>query len=148
MQKNTVWMALIATLTLIVLWYSGVFIYRYYNYIRLGAKAPAKEITWTVEPLTDEHYLLRGNYSFNAKNQVFKGSSVVEERGYWNRYSAEKGVEEFSQKKWNIWYNPSDPTYSSLQKNFPLKECVSAAIMWAIVFYFLWLGYYSTRFRT
>jgi len=148
MQKNTVWLALIATLTLIMLWYSGVFLYRYYNYIRLGAKAPAKEITWTVEPRTDEQFLLKANYSFNANNQVYTGNSVVEERGYWNRYSAEKGVEDFSKKKWNIWYNSNDPTHSSLQKNFPLKECVSAAIMWAIVFYFLWLGYYSTRFRT
>jgi hypothetical protein len=147
MQKNTAFLALIVTLTLIVFWYSGVFLYRYYNYIRLGAKAPTKEVTWTVDPRTDEQYLLKANYSFDANGQNFTGNTVLEERGYWNRYSAEKGVEEYSKKKWYVWYNPSDPTYSSLQKNFPLKECVSAAIMWAIVFYFVWLGYYAQRFR-
>lgn len=148
MQKQTVWLALIATLTLIVLWYSGVFIYRYYNYLKLSSRAPAKEITWTVEPRTDEQYLLKANYAFAVNGQTYTGTSTIEDRGYWNAYAAEKGVEEFSKKKWIIWYNSRDPSYSSLQKYFPLKECVSAAIMWAIVFYFLWLGYYSSRFRT
>lgn len=148
MQKQTVWLALVATLTLIVLWYSGIFLYRYYHYMRLSGKAPAKEMAWTVEPRTDEQYLLKANYSFVSNGQTFTGSSVIEDRGFWNEYAAQKGIEDVSKKKWIIWFNPSNPAHSSLQKNFPLKECVSAVIMWAIVFYFLWLGYYSSRFRT
>jgi hypothetical protein len=147
MHKNTTWLALLVTLSLIVLWYSGKFLYLYYDYTVLSARTPAVAMQWSVEPHTNEEYFLKADYVFKASDKEYKGESVLKDHGFWNNYAAQQAIGDYSKKKWGVWYNPRNPDHSSLQKNFPLKECVSAAIMWAIVFYFLWLGYYASRFR-
>lgn len=147
MQKNTVWLALIVTLTMIVLWYSGKFIYHYYEYMQLSSRAPATEMQWSITAKNNENYLPKANYTFTANGKTYHGSAILEDRGYWNEFAAKQAIQEFTNKKWGIWYNSSDPNISALQKHFPLKDAVSAAIMWTIVFYFVWLGYYSARFR-
>ena len=148
MHKNLIWQAFLLVILAASLWYSAIAVYKYYNYSHLEAKTAVSSIDWEIEEQSEEKYLIKGNYSFEFKGHSFSGTSDMTDMNYWNRWAAEQGVKEHSQKKWNVWFDPHDPHHSSLQKNFPIKECITAVFLWGLLLYFLWLGFYVARFKT
>lgn len=148
MHKNPIWLAFLACLVLIVLWFTGTAIYKIYLFERFDAYAEAQNVKWTVKEKSDEEFLLDAHYNFLVNGGEIKGDSLLTEASFWNAWAAEQMVKEYTNKKWIVWYSSKNPHYSTLQKNFPLKECISMGVLWALLFYFLWLGYYVAKYRT
>jgi hypothetical protein len=148
MHKNLLWQAFLVVVLITTLVYSGIAAYRYFNYSRLTAFAQASTLKWNIQELTDEEFIIEGDYTFGVNNKTYRGKTSWPREPYRNDYAAEKAIEEFSSQNWKIWYDPSNPDHSSLQKKFPLKESISAAFLWALFLYFLWLGYYVNKFKT
>lgn len=148
MHKNLIWQAFLLFILATSLWYSAIALYRYYNYSHLEARTTVSSINWEIEEQTEEKFIVKGNYSFEFKGRSYSGTAIPNDINYWNRWSAEQGVKELSSKKWQTWFDPQNPHHSSLQKNFPLKECITAIFMWGLLLYFLWLGFYVTKFKT
>ena len=148
MHKNLWWQAFLIAVFLIVLWYSGTALYRTYNYSRLTAKTTPTSIKWDVLELSDDEFVMEGNYTFEVKGKTFEGNTPLKNSIYKNRWAVEEDLPKMDKVKWGVWYNPSNPDYSSLQKKFPVKECLSAVFMWVLFLYFLWLGFYVSKFRT
>jgi hypothetical protein len=147
MHKNRVWQGFLAIVFISTLWYSGVAWYAYWHYTHLTASTTTSSVTEGIEEKSEEHYVLKASYQYKVQGQLYAGSFVFNDEPYRNRWSAEQAVHERSQKEWTVWFDPEDPYYSSLQKNFPFKECVSAIFLWGLLLYFLWLGFYVSRFR-
>jgi hypothetical protein len=148
MHKNIFWQAFLIVIFLIVLWYTGVALYRYYTYSRLTSFTQAIQIEWTVRERASDEYVLEASYLFEANGTSQKGKMDLKHEIYRNRWAAEQMIPQYTKRNWTVWYDPSQPNHSSLQKSFPLKESISAGFLWILFFYFLWLGFYVAKYKT
>ena len=115
-----------------------------YTYRVLTAQTKAQSVQWAVVELSDERYVLQGNYIFRVDGIEHAGSTTFD-HPYRNAWAANKAMPEYANKQWEVWYSPKNLLYSSLQKNFPLKECVSAIILWGLLVYFIGLKLYCSK---
>lgn len=148
MHKNPIWLIFLASVGILVMWFSGALLYKLYNYSVLTASTQTVELQWSVKEISDESYILEARYSYVVKGEKKRGAASLYDMPYWNAWAAEKAIAEFSSKPWKVWYSPSNSDYSTLQKKFPLKECISTGVLWLLFIYFTWLGFYVARYHT
>lgn len=155
MHNNPVFLTFLAFLGLIVIGYGAVALYKYYRYTILTASAPAVIEKWSIEAdlrqwpmnlLFEDAYRVQADYSFVTDQIKYEGKTIFREK-YRNTWAAEQSQKKMEQENWIVWYQPGNAHYSTLQKNFPLKECVSAGVLAALLLYFIWLGSYVTKYR-
>lgn len=146
MHKNWIWRAFLSVVFVVTLWYTGDAWYRYYAYSHLNAKTTADAVDWTIEKHSEDAYSLTASYRFTIGKTSYSGRTSFA-KNYRNRWAAEQAVAEYSSSPWDVWYGKENPNHSSLQKSFPVKECVSAVVLWALLLYFLWLGFYVSKFK-
>lgn len=148
MHKNLLWQAFLTVVLLVALGYSGIALYHYYAYARLTVHTTSiTSMQWQIQEKADDEYILKTDYVFNVGEQAFQGSTLWPREPYRNRYAAEQIIKARSGEHWQVWYDEKDPRHSSLEKHFPLKECLSAIFLWGLLFYFVWLGYYVAKFK-
>lgn len=141
MHKNRFWLAFLAVVLLCSAWYTGKALYYYYNYKQLSEQTTPTSLEWRVVAHSDEDFTLDTDYTFKVHNEVFAGTTSWE-RSYLSEWAAHQEIQELSHQVWKVWYSSKNPHISSLQKNFPFKESISALLLWGLFLYFLWLGYY------
>jgi hypothetical protein len=147
-HKNVFWRAFLLVVTLTTLIYSGIATYRYHAYLSLSAKQPLTgPISWDVEEKSSEDFILISNYTYQVNGLSYSGETKWSDTPYRNGWAAQQAIEVSAKESFTVWYDPSDPSYSSLQKHFPLKECVYAVFLWGLLLYFVWLGYYAGSYR-
>lgn len=154
-HRNSLFSGFLVVLAIAALAYSVIALYKYYNYIRLNDEATPSSIEWSVHvekkiwPFNlfwDDTYRIQGDYNFEAEDKMWHGTTQFKEK-YLNEWAAKKAIEANKEKSRRIWYNGNKKNHSTLQKKFPLKECVSAGVLWALFLYFLWLGFYVANYR-
>ncbi len=148
MHSNRIWWIFLSFLVAVTCWKSGEAIYRLYGYYRLTAHTQAEVTNWSVEKLSEERFLVKADYRFKAKGQLFAADYIFPFPSSLNSWAAEKAIQKMSAEKYQVWYSARNPLVSALQKNFPLKECLIAALMAALLLYFIWLGYYVASYGT
>lgn len=146
MHKNIFWQFFLFIVGACTVWYSVVAWHAYYRYSHLTAYTVPSAMSWEVEEKSEEHYLLKAFYRFNFQGKSFTGTSVLTDEAYRNLWGAQKALPEYAAKEWRVWFDSHNPDYSSLQKKFPIKECLSAIFLWGLLLYFLWLGFYVAKF--
>lgn len=142
MHQNRIWQAFLIIITLVVLWFSMMTLHKVYKYIKLSAHTPAQEVFWSIKEVSDERFLIEGHYTFLVNKKKIQGVSLLSDSLFRHSWAAEQAIPEYIKKEWMVWYSPRDLEYSSLQKNFPLKECISMVLLWGVLAYFIGLGYY------
>lgn len=147
MHNNFIWRAFLTLAFLVAVWFTIVAIYRYHNYSSLQAQTLASEIQGQIIEESSESYTLTATYRYEVGHQIFTGTSLWNDTNYRNQWAAEQDLKEFSARKWKVWYDPHHPEYSSLQKKFPLKECISSIVLWGLLLYFLGLGFYVGKLK-
>jgi hypothetical protein len=148
MHKNLLWQSLLLLVAATALVYTSIALYRTYSYSRLKETTFPLAIDWKVQEQDTDEYLLEASYQFTYGGKQYTGVAILEDDYYLNPWAAEKAIKENKTKTWTIWFNPNDPSYSSLQKKMPIKQWASAAILWILCFYFLGLGYYVSKYKT
>lgn len=145
MQKSIwVFIIFIIVITIIILGYLSVAIFKYYGYNRLKAETSAVNISFSVTPLNDEKFFLKGNYQYRVKDVLYSGETTFS-TAYRNPYAAEEAMKEISKNYRTVWYDPNQPSFSSLEKIYPTKQIVYAFILFALWNYFIWGGYFYTK---
>jgi hypothetical protein len=142
MHSNRYWLILLTCLAAAVCWKSGEALYRLFSYYRLTAHTQGRVTGWSVVPLSEEFYLLQAHYRFRVGEKEFEGDNRFQDDPYLNAWSAEKDIKKKELTEVQVWYSSRNPLISTLQKKFPLKECLSASALWILFLYFIWLGYY------
>lgn len=142
MHKNLLWLTFLGSIIVVTLWFCGIAALELYKYSMLKNQAPVKTIFWTVKTIDEDLYHPHAEYSYLVKEKEYKTEETVKNLYYRNKSAAEEGVENLNQKQWEVWYDPKYPSYSSLDKSFPLKETLSAGVLIGVTLYFLGLGYY------
>lgn len=144
-HNNRYYLAFMLILGFVVCGYTGTALWRWYGYISLSKQAKVETVEWSIVERGSSSYVMNGKYRFDLQGTKFEGETDFSDDNYLNGWSAEQGLKNYQAKSWNVWYQPSNPHYSSLQKKFPLKECLSAVVMWGLWFYFFWLGVYVAQ---
>jgi hypothetical protein len=148
MHRNPYYLALLLTIVGAALFFGGKAGYKYYKYSVLTAQAPLKKVDWSIQEVSDEEFFVKADYLFEVNGVEFPNETVFKTK-HLNHWAAEQALEEMKTYKNNkVWYQPGNEHHSTLQKNFPLKECVSAAALLALLLYFVWLGIYVVNYRT
>lgn len=140
-----IWVVVFAPFVLAALWFSWVAGRELYTYSVLTTHVKAQNVNWSVVELSDERYVLRADYLFRVDGDEHTGFTVFERMPYRNAWAANKAISGHSDKQWEVWYSPRNLLYSSLQKNFPFKECISAGILWGLLIYFIGLKMYCAK---
>ncbi|KAF3362686.1 hypothetical protein PHSC3_000926 [Chlamydiales bacterium STE3] len=138
--------ALLIIITCIVLAFVGKAVYGVHRFNRLKESAPLESISWTVKPESDERYRLFAIYHFKVDDQQYQGTTLLSGAPFRNAWAAEQAKKELAPQYRTVWYDPADPHFSSIEKNFPTKNVAYAAILFALLNYFVWGGYFYTKY--
>lgn len=128
-----------------VLWMGGEFFYGLYDYFRLSASAPAILDQWDVTEEKKGEFSIRVAYRFEWKKEAIRGVYTFKKPVYHNPYVANDQTKEWQAKSWVIWFDPSQPTFNSLQRDFPLRQGIKLFFCLAILLYFVFLKGYVRR---
>lgn len=147
MHKNRIWLAFLVALTVVTAGYCVKALYNLYQYAVLTEQTPAQNVHWGITPLSDDQFLVKANYEFSVGGRVYPGETDFKDVVYMNPWAAEQAMPQYSYKLWQVWYQNDKFQHSTLQKKFPAKECYSAGAMVILLLYFVWLGFYVTRYQ-
>lgn len=145
MHKNIYWLLFLAALGICVLYYTVEAYGKIYNYSRLKAFTQASSVHAKLQVLSDDEDAVWLDYEFKAGKVTVKGSGEVAILP--NTPVAQREMEEYEKKEWTVWFDPQDLAFSSLKKEFPYKEFISAIVLWIIYLYFFCVGIYVKNRR-
>lgn len=140
---NKLWCLLVLISGGIALWFSVMALWGAWKYIELDAKAAAKINGMQVEEKGSSCFILRAQYSYKANQKLYSGETRFSNPCYLNRAHAEDDLKKMQGFSWEVWYKNSDPSISSLQRNFPFKTCIYAILTLGVFIYFFILRYFT-----
>ena len=147
MHKNSAWLCFLAFIFVITFTYTGKTLIQSYHYLQLSSETEASATAWSIHKEADDEFIPLAKYTFQVRDNFYDGETLLIEETTNNPWAAEESLKPLAAKKHHVWYSPKDPAISSLQKKFPLKECIYAGILWAISIYFFWLGVYVAKLQ-
>lgn len=131
------WKVLVGIAMAIAIAFSGLAAYQIFRYARLGTSAPAKVTDWGVKELSSSQFGVEVCFEFEAAGKSFRGKTLFDSPVYLNPFSAEEAIKSLKKEAFAVWFQSSDPSMCSLQKEFPLKSLVNALVTLGVVFYFI-----------
>ena len=141
-----VFLLLIAVTTLV---YTGIAGYKVLKHLRYGQGVSAVVDRLVVKKHGDSQYSLYAFYRYSVDGAEYSGEGLITDTRFRNTWAVQHAKAEFEksiqQKPLTVWVYAGVPSQSVVQRSFPLKECISAGLLIALVGYFLWLGYYVAR---
>ena len=144
MHRNPLWLVFISIVILAGMGYTAYAVVKVWQYVRLDTKTISQEIQWTIVSLKEDAFIPLAHYFFNVDGKNYKGQTRWQEI-YLNEWTAREAVSRLKQSPPPVWFDSSSPEISSLQKIFPIKECIYTALLWMLGSYFFFLGYYVTH---
>lgn len=138
MQK--LWICLLIITALVTVGFSIKTSLQLQEYFSLDRKTEALSTQWKILEKDEASFALQVSYSFLAPEKgPFQGTLQLPKPYFLNLPSAERAMKEFSQKRWDVHYSQDNPSVSSLQKNFPFKDCIQSLLTLGVFVYFLFL---------
>jgi hypothetical protein len=128
--------ALLAGIGLIVLYFSVQLSSQLFVYLSLRERTPVRIERWEVEEVKG-NFALAAHYSFVADNKTFSGACRLRPPYYWNEAAAIAALKNRAKEGWTAWYDPSNPSRSSLEKGFPSGLLIRTLICYGVLIYFL-----------
>lgn len=147
MRSNSYWYVFLGLIGIIVLGYSGFTLMKIKDYVSLSQSADPLSIHWSFSQRAEDNYVLQVHYEFEWHGQRYQGN-MDEVDHHLNRWSLQEAIDRANKRRFTVWFNPYYPEKSTLFKNFPLKNSIYSAILWLVLFYFVWLGYSMNRYKT
>lgn len=96
----------------------------------LRAQAKARISQWEIEE-RDGIFEVQANYLFGEGEGVWRFK-----RQYESQAAAFSALKEMAKREWVVWYAPSDPSRSALEKEFPFNLLFRMAICYGVAIYF------------
>lgn len=143
---SNIWKVLLSVAFLSSLWTGGKFAYELYKYFEYDALGLADIEKWEVLSLSEDKYAVQVIYAFNTSKGKQHASYIFKNPYFKNPLSAKHNLEHWKGLNWQVWYQKRHPERSTLQRLFPFKAGIHAALSLGICFYFTYLFGYSRRF--
>lgn len=145
MKYKVSWIAIIFLPILIFFLISFMTIKDIYTYFLLNQKTTGEFIGFDVIDSKNKCRALI-KYSFKINDKIFKSYSSTKDN-FLNHYTLQDYIKELPQENLTIWFNKKNPNISSIEKNFPIKNCIYLVVTLLIFAYFLVLKFYVYRFE-
>lgn len=139
------WLFFLFLLGLGTIGYTGWTAYKGWSYWQLSRQVAPSSLHWSSVKWEEGDFQVQGDYTFSYEGKDYQGSSFMPEH-YLNTWATQEAISRLSVQHPMIWFNPQDPANSTLQKRAPIKEFVSAAVLWTVCLYFVGLGRYVARY--
>lgn len=146
LHKNKIWLFFLALVFTFTLIYTVKTVSLLYYYASLSESIESSATAWSVQTVKDESIPL-AKYTFYVGGKLYEGETLFYHEASDNPWAIEEALKSLAAKEHKVWYSSKDPLYSSLQKKFPLKECIYTVILWGISIYFFWLGVYVAKLQ-
>lgn len=146
MHKNPYWLGFLTFIALVVVGYTAFAGVDFYRYWALSKKTEPVAVEWFVKELSPEAFIPVAHYRYKVAGHEYRGRTFFNKRPHLNRLAAEEAIKRLKLEQKRVWYRPDTPGRSTMQKNFPIKKAVYTAILWALLIYFIWLGYHVKKF--
>ena len=108
----------------------------YYQFLKLEAQTEATIEQFKVVKKSSSSYPIRGFYNFEFQGKTYQGSSLLLPPYHLNRLSAEKAISQLETKQWTVWFDPRNPSISTLEKALSVKKIIYALIALGVTVYF------------
>jgi len=105
------------------------------DYCSRSESAEARILRWEINEMKGK-YPIKGYYSFEVKGAAWSGSTRLGEPWHLNEPAAIASLQEMAKRKWAVWYDPANPSLSSLEKNFPYGLAARALTCYGVLAYF------------
>lgn len=115
---------------LVALIYTLFTLHKVYSWFTYSASTTPTSVALSVKQFSDEEFRIHARYQFLGETH----EETWETPTFKNSFAAEHEIKTLSPT--TVWYNPRDLSHSTLQKSFPLKQCIYSALLWAIGGYF------------
>lgn len=147
MHKNIMWLVLLVVVAGVALWFVGKASWQLYHYWRLNKWIAPQETTLSVQEF-DNDYAVVIKYSFEIGEQTYNKEEIVGNNVYRNPWIPQTFIDDLEHKSnWKVWYNSNNINDATINKIFPTRSVVYAAVVLGILAYFLILGYYVAHQR-
>ena len=110
-----------------------------WGYLRLEKKSIAKVEKWRVIKKGSSKFALKAHYCFENQGKTYHGKTIFSKPYHLNRLSAEKQIKNYTAQQWPVWYQPSHPEHSSIERLFPFKKCFYSLMVLGVFLYFVYL---------
>lgn len=141
MHKNRVWLLLLVAVAVVMLIFCGRAAADVYHYSRMSSKTLLSEISWEIRQ-RGRLFIPYAHYRFEIDGQVYSGEESLDRAWQRNQWSAEKEIEKLQSYRWSVWYDADRPDVSTLDRSFPWRSVVYAALLIGLCSYFIGLGFY------
>jgi hypothetical protein len=131
-----IWVVLLMISGLIALWFSGKALTEMWVYSRLDSATAAKTIRWDVREMGSSRFQIEATFYYEVKGLELENTTLFASHQYLNRYAAEQEIKGSADKAWNVWYQKNNPSFSSLEKEFPVKKSLHALLTIGVFVYF------------
>ena len=143
MHRNPLWLIFLGVIGCCIAGYTGFTFYKIFLYTIHSKEVDLKDVKWKAV-WQNGSFAVDATYHYSFQGRDIESHSQLQEK-LLNRWAADEKIASLQKQHWHAWIDPRNPSDSALQKNFPLKECISTAILWSILAYFLWLGFYVAK---
>lgn len=146
MHQNPLWKLFLLLIAGIVVGYTiftGTKVYKWSTY---NQTTKPQSLNWSIQRVADDDFALEGSYEFSWKGHDYEGKTIYWEQ-FLNSYAAQEAIKQLDKDKMTVWFNPSDPTKSDLNNDFPIKYALYDIVLWLLLAYFIWLGYSVGRYQ-
>jgi len=139
MNRNSYWLGYILLLFVVVASYTGFAFFKIYRYSRLSGETLPQTVHWVSDKRAEDDFVLVSDYTFNWEGKSYQGHMDDSEH-YLNDWASQEALNKLNQRTFQVWFDPSNPGFSTLTKSFPIKYSIYAGLLWLLFFYFIWLG--------
>ncbi len=107
-----------------------------FDFFTFTERAEARISRWEIKEMKGK-FPIKSYYSFEAKGAIWHGATQLGEPWHLNEASAVAALQEKAKQSWAAWFNPNDPSKSSLEKAFPSGLLVRTLICYGVFAYFI-----------
>jgi len=144
-KMHKFWMILVLMSSAIALWFTGKGCFELWKYSRLDVETEAYILDFSVVKKKSSSFAIKAAYAFEVNGSRFESAATFVEPYFLNEPAALMAISQLKNKTWQVYYHESDPSISSLQKNFPFKACIQAFLTLVVTFYFVFLRSFTLR---
>ncbi len=130
------WLVLIILSGSIALWFTGISVHAIWKFLRLNAQVPVTINQLHVRELGASRFAIEIDFMYKIKNETHSGKTILETPQFMNQFAAENYAKLLTPKRWQAWYRQSNPSVSSLEREFPQKLCMQALLTVGVFAYF------------
>jgi hypothetical protein len=130
------WVVLLIVSGGIASWFSIITFKELWDYMQLNAQAPATILKWEARDLGASRFGIAAEYIYEVDGISYRGSTVFKKQCFLNRFTAENHLKLLKNRRLRVWHRKGNPSFSSLEREFPQKDCLQALLTVGVFAYF------------